>query len=547
MTLPNRSCVDLLQRAPSDVALMSHRVFVVGLALCLLTLGCPSNAPSPGHVSEAALQDASTRSAQGAMPDDGPPESPQDAADPVLGRVGELVTVRMSEYERALKRFAIFAPDERARALPPEMLKSPRFQQRTVLNLLELKLTRMLASREGVKVDEAQLEASLADEARLARFVPAEGREALLAEFGLVPADLNEILRDRLLAAMLPEVLVQPLEEEALWAAWKKREERVEIAFVAVPNTPSSEAITAFVESNAAAIVAHYEANKERFRVPASRKVRLLWLKIPEGADEAARQAAIARLEKLRIEALSGADFEALVKAHSEHPTAAQGGALGYVVRRQRPEAFKVPVGEVTSVSPARGGVQILKVEEELPPHYQDLTNPIRREIAAELLRAQGPQKAPLALARRIQAAWREVPGGAGQTSSSFDKVLRGAHLRLGKSFPFSVEESDDFFIPGIGKAPPIMRVIRSLTVASPWSAEAVLHRGQLYVLALKRKGKATRAAFSAAKGEFARAHLAERRRAALPGAWEDLKKAHGVNLKLGPVRERYGVIRQKP
>lgn len=557
MTLLNRCRPHSSQRSRADSIIMSREAFITGAALCCAVLwGCPAKTPPPAAPQgepppSTARQDATPSPGEGAAVDrdagSAAPGDLQDVGDPVLGQVGELVTVRMSEYDRALKRFAIFAPDESARALPAEMIKSPRFQQRTVLNLLELKLTRMLASQKGVTVGEAELEASLSGEARLARFVPVEGREALLAEFGLVVADLDEILRDRVLAARLPEVLVQPLESEALWEAWKKREERVEIAFVAVPNTPSSEAISAFVASNAAAIVAHYEENKESFRIPASRKVRTLWLKVPEGADESTRRATIARLEKLRVEAISGADFTALVKAHSEHPTAAQGGGLGYVVRRQRPEAFKVPVGEVTAVGPARGGVQILKVEEELPPHYQDLTNPIRREIAAELLRGQGPQEAPLALSGRIGAAWREVPGGPGGSAASFDTVLREAHLRLGKSFPFSVDEPDDFFIPGIGKAPPVMRVIRSLTVDSPFASSPVLHRGQLYVLALKRKGKATRAGFSAAKDEFAEVDLAQRRRAALPGAWEALKREHGVELALEPVRDRYGVIRRKP
>ncbi len=434
------------------------------------------------------------------------------------------------------------------RALPSELVKAPHFQQRTVISLLDIHLTRRLARELGVEVTAEEGEAWLARQARLARFaaLDAAGRRSLLAEFGLGGADLDEIGRDSALAEKLSVSLAPSPDEETLWTAYRLEREQITLHFVAVPNTPSSRTLDAFVAAHGAEIEAYYKDHPSEFAVPPSRKVRALRRTLTRGAlsDEVA--AVRAQLDGLRLRAMGGEDFEALARASSQAPEAASGGSMGYVVKRQMPEAFQVAVGEISEVHRDKEGLYILKVEEELPAHQQPLTTPTRREIAARILRDKGPDPDAEADARKIAALWAAQGSSPAEPSAAFKAFLTQETLRTGRTFPFSVEAEDDRFIPGIGSAPPVMIAARALSPQKPISAP-IFHQGQLYVLALVHKGEATRTGFAAERAEYEARWIKSQRQRALPERLDAIKRAEEVFIDLRPIRARYGVLQKGP
>jgi peptidyl-prolyl cis-trans isomerase C len=116
-----------------------------------------------------------------------------------------------------------------------------------------------------------------------------------------------------------------------------------------------------------------------------------------------ARQIVVANVETanaIREQAMQGADFAALAKAHSLSPDKAQGGDLGFFARGDMPEEFDVVfnlgVGQISPIVKTAYGHHIFKVEERHP------ARPLSPSEAADRVRAQLTQE------RREQlfAAW---------------------------------------------------------------------------------------------------------------------------------------------
>jgi hypothetical protein len=443
---------------------------------------------------------------------------------------------------------ALFDREPSRRALPTDVLQAPHVQHGTALNLLAILWTRQEAEKRGIKVDDAELEAKLSEEAPLRRFagLDAEGRAKLLAEFGLEPSDLTLVARDTALSDKLAQALLDELTEAQLWELWKDKEERVEVDVFAVPNTPSSEELTAFEQSHAADIEAHHRANPEKYVEPLARQVRILQAAPAEGLTPQAEQEARAKLERWRAQIKDLPSFEALAKAHSTHPTREQGGALGLVVQRQRPEAFRVPVGQASEVLQGRDGLYLLYVEAEQGGQPLALTPPLRREIAASLLRSRGPTAEGRRLSEALAKAWKEA-GDPSKSSPALDALLEKEHLRRTKGLPFDERgPEEEVFVPGVGRAPPVLRAVRGLTAKAPISAP-IFWEGQLYVLGLKKRGVAERARFEKEKDAFARDWKTRNRASIIQARVEADERRAGLWLDLAPVAARYGRATRKP
>ena len=120
-------------------------------------------------------------------------------------------------------------------------------------------------------------------------------------------------------------------------------------------------------------------------------RVSHLLLKTPAGASP---DAALAKAEKIRQEILSKKlDFAAAVRQHSQSPTAAQGGDIGWISRRHpMPEpfsqaAYTLQVNQVSSPVLTPFGVHLIQCREVQPgtKTWRDVRAPLERAIAAYL------------------------------------------------------------------------------------------------------------------------------------------------------------------
>jgi len=463
-------------------------------------------------------------------------------ADPVVGRAGG-VELRLSEYGRALSRMALFAP---GRELPVTLVKEPFFQHSTVMDVLTVRLVREEAARRGVEVSAEELAHELEKEPALASLasMSAEERGAVLRSMGLTEVDLEEVARDRALSPKLNAALVPAVEPEELWEAWRREHERVVLRFVRVPNMPASAAVTRFVDGQGEAIEAYYRAHPSRFATPVTRRARMILRRLGgrySAADEARERTLLQELRG-KVERKE-AKFEALASTFSQDETASGGGAQGWVVPRQRPEAFGFEVGAVSGPVRTGEGLALFVAEEERPAAVAELDGGLRREIAAELIRQQGTVPETRALAAELVSAWKAA-GPAG--GPSLDAVLKRQHLRIEETLPFYPDEAaPEAFVPGIGELPGLIAVAARMTLTAWLNPEPLVDArdGSLLVVALMRRETTTREAFevSEREGRFGATVLERRRQAARRVLLSQL--GGDAMVDLGPIQARWGLV----
>jgi len=109
-----------------------------------------------------------------------------------------------------------------------------------------------------------------------------------------------------------------------------------------------------------------YDENPDQFTTPEQVRASHILIKT-EGLDEAGKKEARSRIEDILAKVKAGEDFAELAKAHSNCPSASQGGDLGFFDRKRMvPEfseaAFKLKVGQVSDIVETKFGYHIIKV-----------------------------------------------------------------------------------------------------------------------------------------------------------------------------------------
>lgn len=167
------------------------------------------------------------------------------------------------------------------------------------------------------------------------------------------------------------------------------------------------------LDVNEADIETYYAANKNTtFNIPEKRRCRHILIDPkqidPNGDPNTADKMAKAEIEKLLQQARNGADFAQLAREHSNGPSAAQGGDLGYFGRNDMVEpfasaAFALDVNQVSDVVKTKYGYHIIQLLDIQPPHIQTLTE--ARESIVKHLTSQKKARILNAYLKSLKAA----------------------------------------------------------------------------------------------------------------------------------------------
>ena len=136
----------------------------------------------------------------------------------------------------------------------------------------------------------------------------------------------------------------------------------------------------------------YYQANRERMTAPEQVHARHILARLDTAANEQTRAAARERIDKLLAEARGEADFATLAKQHSEGPSAARGGDLGFFSREQMVKpfadaAFAMQPGQISDVVQTRFGYHIIKLEDRRAPRelaLAEVSEQIRQGLTGE-------------------------------------------------------------------------------------------------------------------------------------------------------------------
>jgi len=136
-------------------------------------------------------------------------------------------------------------------------------------------------------------------------------------------------------------------------------------------------------------IGSYYEAHRQEYEGTEAVRVRLIFLPLPKGADDAARQRVRDEVGSLLDRIRNGEPFEAMAYRFTKGPAAEQGGDIGFVERGSLApevdrEVFRLKPGEVSGVIEAAGGLYLLKVVDQRGAGLKPLAA-VRDEIRSRI------------------------------------------------------------------------------------------------------------------------------------------------------------------
>ena len=345
------------------------------------------------------------------------------------------------------------------------------------------------AERQGITVTDAEVRSQIMVIPGLqenGQFIGEQRYRQLLSaqDPPMTPADFEKTIRQSLMLDKFRAGLTEwvSISDADLEREYRHRNEKATLSVVAI----LADNFKSQVNPTDAEIAAHFDTNKDRYKVPEQRKVRFVRInpadfapkiKVPradverfyneriatyttpeqirashillktEGKSDAEVRA---KAEQVLKEAQSGADFAGLAKKYSEDESnAQQGGDLDYFSRGRmvaefENAAFSLAAGQISPLVKTPFGYHIIKVTDKKPTIVRTLNEPeLYKEIETQVLGQQA----------ETQATEQSTALSAeGTTPQALDKAAAARGLK--------VEESDFFsregFIPTLGPQSPV-------------------------------------------------------------------------------------------
>jgi peptidyl-prolyl cis-trans isomerase D len=358
--------------------------------------------------------------------------------------------------------------------------------QRIVQQLIEEEAAIAEAGRQGITVSDAEVRArilSIPAFQENGQFIgDARYRQILgMQNPPINPHEFEEEVRRSIMVEKLQGALTDwiTVSDKDVDEEFNRRNEKVKLAVVSFPADKFKDAVSV----SDAEIAAHFESNKETYRIPEKRKIKYALIDIQgiqqginitqqdiqryfddnkqqystperfqashillktEGKDDAAvRKQAEDLLAKLK----GGADFAALAKKMSEDEVSAQKGgdlgafAAGDMVPEFEKAAAALKPGELSGLVKSQYGYHIIKGGEKLPATTRTVDE-VRAQIE-DSLKFERSQKEAERIANEL--------AGKLPRPEDLDTVAKARGLTVSESGFFGREEG---MIPGLGMAP---------------------------------------------------------------------------------------------
>ena len=212
-------------------------------------------------------------------------------------------------------------------------------QERQVLEeLIERRLLLQEATREGIRVEAAEVKAAIEDLSAQNRLADEAALEAAVGREGLTLSQFRRRLQDQL---AIGKLLARKVRGSVILT-----DEELE---------------------------AYYRAHPQEFQLTGEVQLRHLLIAVGKAEDPEAEAAAASRVSEVLGALMAGAPFAAVAARYSDAPTAAQGGELGVLRQGElAPElervAFTLVPGEMSTPIRTAAGYNILLIEARAAP-----------------------------------------------------------------------------------------------------------------------------------------------------------------------------------
>ena len=289
--------------------------------------------------------------------------------------------VTVADFEESSRVSLLFAPDGQT-TLAPERLAVPHVHITMARSLLSQKIVAAELEKRDIKPTTPELHAFLREHPRLQRFGrhidDPEALKKALEPIGLTPAQLLKVAWAELGNRMLARVMLSEIADDEIWLAYKTQNTTRTAAMVSGRNVPTSKEIDEWMGDHPDEIDTHFQAHQNKYRTPRRVKLNMVRPAAGNNVGEPTLEEAAALLEK-GVQPVTVAKNLAL-----EHELETQ------LVRGENPRAFGMRPGEVGYTLKGPRGAYAWKVVGFVESKLPEMTRPLRREIAAELLRTTG-------------------------------------------------------------------------------------------------------------------------------------------------------------
>lgn len=419
------------------------------------------------------------------IPDFFTPSGTGVAGEALASVEGRRITV--NEFTRAYNAQLAQFRNAYGGGMNESMLRQLGIDQQVLQQLIDQEATIVEAERLGLEASDAEVRQRIMEipafqengvfigEARYRQLLRSQRPPISTSEFE--DEVRSSIILDKLRAALTEWITVSDAEADE---EYRRRNEKVTLDIVPFAAVEFEDEVTV----DDAAIAAHFEANKESYRIGEQRKIKYLQIdtaairaniSVPEqdvqraynqnidqystpeevrashillnleGRDEAEVRA---QAEALLAQVRGGADFAALAREHSQDvASASRGGDLDFFGRgRMVPEfeavAFSLEPGQVSDLVRTAYGFHIIKVTDKKAGDVQPL-DAVRATIAEQLTfeRAQ----------TRAQDLATAIAGEL-KSPADLDRVGAARGLKVVESEFFTREEP----VPGLGPSPAV-------------------------------------------------------------------------------------------
>jgi peptidyl-prolyl cis-trans isomerase C len=256
----------------------------------------------------------------------------------------------VSRIEQQLAKMGRPASDDQLSRIKEEMLE----------NLINFELLYQESQKKGIKVEEAAIGEKWAE---LKQRFPSEAEfKSMLNESNLSEADVKSQLR----RGMAVEQFVD--------------KEFFQKAAVSDKETKS-----------------YYDTHLDRFKKPEQVQASHILIEVDPQASTSQKAEALKKLEDIQEKLRKGEDFATLAKEHSQCPSSADGGNLGYFQRGQMVKpfeeaAFALEPGKVSNIVETRFGYHLIKVTDKKPETtvaYKDVKDGLEEHLKEDKVRQE--------------------------------------------------------------------------------------------------------------------------------------------------------------
>ena len=141
-----------------------------------------------------------------------------------------------------------------------------------------------------------------------------------------------------------------------------------------------------------------YDKNPQQFQQPESWRASHILIMVPQGATDAQKKEARAKIDDVLKQAKAGGDFAELAKKYSQDGSAQAGGDLNFFSKGQMVKPFEdavaaLKVGELSGVVETQFGFHVIKLTEKRPARTVPLVE-VNKQIGDYLMNRARQEKA---------------------------------------------------------------------------------------------------------------------------------------------------------